>query len=90
MNQDNVSQLTVAPSGQYTLEAKKADLGVLGKLFGSRENAPGNIAGFILIWLVVVWTISLFYETHVPAGDILKIIVPLLALVMGYLFGKRP
>lgn len=89
MNQNQESQLTLAESGQYTLKAKKVDLGLLGKFFGSRENAPMNIAGFILILLVAAGTIPLFWETKVPAGDVWKIILPIVTLTLGYLFGKK-
>ena len=88
MNQNDRTQLIVASPDQYILAGKKVDLGLLGKLFGSRENAPANIVGLILILLVVAGVIALFSTTSIPAGDFWDKIVPIVTLICGYLFGK--
>lgn len=64
------------------------DAGWLGHVFGSKGNAPVNIAGLFVILLILIGGGSLFWETRIPASDIWQTIVPLVTLVMGYLFGK--
>ena len=78
-----------------SLAAKKMYLesGWLGRFFGNRANAPSNIAGLVLIVLLL----SAIARTVIPYGekvlmpteDYWQIIVPLATLILGYLFGKR-
>lgn len=74
----------------FVLSSKKMDLdaGWLGRLFGASNNAPLNIAGLMVLLLVGSGVVVLFLQSAIPAGEYWKIIVPLLTLVMGYVFGK--
>jgi hypothetical protein len=74
----------------FVLKAKKMDLdaGWLGHCFGGGDNAPLNIAGLMVILLAGSGVAVLFFQSSIPAMDYWKIIVPLLTLVMGYVFGK--
>jgi hypothetical protein len=75
---------------EYILESKKMDLeaGCIGKFFGSKVNAPTNIAGIFIMFLLFSGISVLFFNTTIQAGEYWKIIVPLLTLALGYLFGK--
>lgn len=72
------------------LRSKQMDLeaGWLGRCFGSGRNAPMNIAGLFVLLLAGSGIIVLFVTSAIPAAEYWKIIVPLLTLVMGYVFGK--
>ena len=74
----------------FVLRSKEMDLeaGWLGKCFGGRSNAPLNIAGLLVVLLVGSGISVLFFQSAIPAPEYWKIIVPLLTLVMGYVFGK--
>jgi hypothetical protein len=72
------------------LRSKEMDLeaGWLGKCFGGRSNAPLNIAGLLVVLLVGSGVSVLFFESAISPPEYWKIIIPLLTLVMGYMFGK--
>lgn len=73
-----------------TLESKKLDLesGWLGRVFGAPKSAPLNIAGTLVLLLTLSGVSTLFISTSIQAGEYWKIIIPLLTLVMGYVFGR--
>lgn len=75
---------------EYFLKSKKLDLEAdfIGKFFGSKSNAPTNIAGIFVMSLVISGISVLFFSTTIQAGEYWKIIVPLLTLALGYIFGK--
>jgi len=89
MEQGQNSNLSFADSRQYILEGKKIDLGFLGKFFGSHDNAPANIAGLVLVILIITGVIILFWGTSVSVGVFWDKIVPIVTLTLGYLFGKK-
>jgi hypothetical protein len=74
----------------YILESKKMDLeaGWIGKCFGSRINAPLNIAGVFVMLLAVSGVAVLFTSCSIPASEYWKTIAPLMTMAMGYIFGK--
>lgn len=74
----------------FVLRSKKMDLeaGWLGRCFGASVNAPLNIAGLMVVLLVGSGVAVLFIPSTIPAAEYWEIIVPLLTLVMGYIFGK--
>lgn len=79
------------------LVAKKMELesGWLGKFFGNRANAPSNVSGLLLIVLLLcgIVMILLPYEDpntlSVTPKEYWEIIVPLVTLILGYMFGKH-
>lgn len=86
-------EFKISPSSEdnpLALRSKQMDLeaGWLGRAFGSGANAPMNIAGVLVVILMLSGIATLFFQTAIPAGEYWKIIVPLLTLVMGYVFGK--
>lgn len=74
----------------FILRSKKMDLeaGWLGQYFGTGKNAPLNIAGLLVLLLVGSGIAVLFLPSTIPADKYWNIIVPLLTLVLGYIFGK--
>jgi hypothetical protein len=61
---------------------------VAGKVFGSATNAPIYIAGIVVFLFAITSVVGLFVESNVPAADFLGIIIPVITLALGYLFGK--
>jgi len=75
---------------QFVLRSKEMDLeaGWLGRCFGTSKNAPLNIAGLVVALLVGSGVAVLFFQSAIPAAEYWKITVPLITLVMGFIFGK--
>lgn len=75
---------------EYFLESKKLDLeaGWVGKFFGSKTNAPTNIAGIFITLLLISGVVVLFFSSNIQPLEYWKTIIPLLTLAIGYLFGK--
>ena len=77
-------------------EAEKGRRGWLGAIWGDGNNSAINIAGLLIVLLVSIGAVYTFVmlckswqETHLQVLDFWKIIVPLITLALGYLFGKR-
>lgn len=87
---DNIEFNTKPDEGHFVLRSKQMDLeaGWLGRCFGSGKNAPLNIAGILVVALVLSGIATLFVQTSIAAADYWRLIVPLLTLVMGFVFGK--
>jgi hypothetical protein len=78
------------PVQRFAIEQTRMSLeaGWLGKIFGSKVNAPTNIAGFILFLFFVSILVVLFFQTRMEAIEYLKLVLPVVTLILGYLFGK--
>ena len=86
------SNIKATPPEGITLEGQKMvlDAGILGKFFGSSQNAPTNIAGLIVVLLVLVCIASWQWPSEAIGSDkIWEKCIPLITLILGYLFGKR-
>lgn len=73
---------------------QKIRLGFIGKIFGSGENASKNITATICVLLIIGGSIVSVYAYACKndkelAGSIWNVIVPILTLSLGYLFGKK-
>ena len=64
------------------------DAGLLGKCFGSSTNAPTNIAGFVLIVVVLSIVLVPFRPSTQLTSEYLTKMVPVVTLGLGFLFGK--
>lgn len=73
------------------LKAKEMDLqvGLLGKLFGSTENAPNNICGMVALILVAVACVVCIWPTQIQPTEYLSTMLPVIMTILGYLFGKN-
>lgn len=86
-------KINISPQSKIdktALKAKEMDLqvGWLGKIFGSEENAPNNICGIIALILVIASCIVCIWPTRIEPSDYLSHIVPVVTTILGYLFGK--
>ena len=92
MSDEQQLQYNKQPVSSSTfLRAKEMDLesGWLGKLFGNKANAPSNIAGVIVILLVVSGLFVTFTDAKILPKEYWSIITSIITLILGYLFGKK-
>lgn len=95
VKEDHEYQLKMQDS-QHTheLSLKNKDLGWIGKFFGSSENSSKNIAAIIcLILLLAVIAMSFGVYFREKDKDFIstlwQIVMPVITLSLGYIFGKR-
>jgi hypothetical protein len=89
INSDDQAKEFQSLSEAVKIKKMHLDAGLLGKIFGNSETAPTNICGIVAFLLIVTGTIMIFYESKVDPFDYWKsIIVPLLSVMLGYLFGR--
>ena len=76
---------------ELLLESKKMDLesGWLGKFFGSPTHSPVNIAGLLIILLVLTGIVTSFVLGSMSPKDYWTTMTPLITLALGYVFGKQ-
>jgi hypothetical protein len=75
---------------RYLIAQMSVEVGFLGKFFGTSTNAPTNIAGFVvcLLTLTIIVAGLLLVPSPIPGMDFLNVVVPIITLALGYLFGK--
>jgi hypothetical protein len=69
------------------LAERKLEAGVIGKLFGTGDNAAKNTAGIVILILILGGLIGYFYNKD--GGKLFDIVVPIVTLGLGYLFGEK-
>lgn len=71
-------------------ETKRLTLetGWLGRVIGSSKNAPNNIAFLVVVLLIVSGIVVNFVYPN-DRVEYWKLILPVLTLTLGYLFGKN-
>lgn len=82
----------LAVGGEHELKARQMELtaGLLGRLFGGPKNAPTNIAGFVVVLLLITGLGLLFtYPGSMTASEYWKVATPIITLIVGYVFGKK-
>lgn len=74
------------------IAAQTQERGMLGHFFGTKEHAPTNIAGFLLIACVLgLGAVALIAPEQVRenARDIVTGILSLITLIVGFIFGRK-
>jgi len=73
----------------HDLKMQKTQLGVVGWIWGSKSEKPGNIAGIVLIILLIFIGCLLFkFNTWTLFADTLTALMSTVTLLLGYLFGS--
>lgn len=72
----------------------KQKLGIIGRLFGDRDNSSKNITAFLNILLIIgASTLSAIIYINDKdiqlVSSIWKNVIPIVTLSLGYLFGKK-
>ena len=75
----------LAQDNQHKLDLKKVELGILGKFFGSSENAPFYVAGVLSLGFLILISLDLIVS---DASSNLQILIPGLLAIVGYMFGR--
>lgn len=76
---------------RHKTEEKKMDMGILGRIFGSTAQTPGNVAAlavtisFILFAVVLIWVPD---SASISKKDALTIVGGFITLALGFLFGR--
>jgi hypothetical protein len=72
------------------LKQRSQELGSLGKIFGSRDQSPGNIAGLAIIvsFLMLVAIIFSPDSESLPKKDVFTLVGGIITLTLGFLFGR--
>lgn len=75
---------------QEDLTYRSQELGRLGKLFGSREQSPGNIAGLAIIvaFLILIAIVFAPDSLSLPKKDVFTLVSGIITLTLGFLFGR--
>lgn len=79
---------------EQELKIKNKDLGWIGFLFGTAENASKNIAALICLILVIGAIVfsCMIYQSGSDNSfieTIWQIVLPVVTLSLGYIFGKK-
>jgi len=72
-------------------EHRKQEMGWLGRVFGSVEDKPGNITGFVIILLIAAICALAFLgpgDPNFPVDKVLTAFLSILTIALGYLFGR--
>lgn len=77
------------PATETDLRQKSQELGLLGKIFGDREQAPINIAGAIILIGIIGFIIVMFLpgSTDFPKSDMAKSLASLILSAFTFLGG---
>lgn len=87
----NIEYNTDPEATEALLRSKEMDLksGFLGRFFGAPTDSPGNIAGFLIVLLLLASVFISYFPGSIAANDLWVQTSPLITLALGYLFGKR-
>jgi hypothetical protein len=78
----------VDPTERHAVRLRQLDLGWVGYFFGPSTAAPTNIAGIVVVLFAVTTVILAFVPAKLPAMEFLTLVLPVVTLTLGYLFGK--
>jgi hypothetical protein len=72
-------------------DQRRREQGVMGVLFGSSTNQPGNVAGFAIIIACVMVGVLLYApaSADVPRRELLTLFASIVPGALGYYFGSR-
>ncbi len=75
---------------EIDLKHHSQELGMLGRFFGSRDNAPTNIASVAVLLFIFLLALAsiLPLADGVDRDDLIKTVCALLLSSLGYLFGS--
>ena len=73
---------------EIALKEKSMDLGWIGKFIGSGDQARFSITLIIMIILLFIGTLNTFIDSDISAENLWALIVPILTLGLGYIFGQ--
>ena len=75
----------------HALREKTTDMGLIGRLFGSVSEKPGNIAGFAIIVFSLMFAGVLIWggdTSSMSKKDELVLVGGFISLTLGFIFGR--
>lgn len=75
----------------HALSEKTADMGLIGRIFGSVTEKPGNIAGLTMTVLLLMLAGVLIWGSDTPSmskKDELVLVGGFISLTLGFIFGR--
>ena len=83
------TELQRAGLTQIDLRHHSQELGWMGRIFGARQNAPGNIAGACVAISMMALILLLVYAPESPrTSQGITLFGGVVTLALGYLFGR--
>ncbi|GAB3803523.1 hypothetical protein GCM10028819_33570 [Spirosoma humi] len=86
----------LAVENKNAIDLIKIETGLLGRIWGNSKNIPHNVAGIVIILLLLSGSIYTCVMYNVPSDktnlsikDFWSIISPIITLALGYLFGNK-
>lgn len=87
----------LAKQDQENVHVQKLEntrIGIIGRLFGTGENASKNITATVCVLLLIGGASVSFYAYAVKedselASSVWNVISPIITLALGYIFGKN-
>lgn len=76
---------------EHERESLRLGRGVMGGLFGSGDEKPGNIAGTVIVGSFLLFTAIIIWGSDSPSlskKDALAIVAGFITLGLGYIFGR--
>jgi hypothetical protein len=76
---------------QAKRDERKTEMGMLGRIFGSVSDKPGNIAGVVVLAsfaALLGLLATAIFKPDVKMDVLLPIFTGMITLALGYLFGK--
>lgn len=73
------------------LEHHAGERGFLGRLFGTKEHAPMNIAGLAIVFLLVLLAVVIVapLDPSVPRESLITAIIAAITFALGLILGER-
>lgn len=84
-----VNNENIPTTHDHELKMKKATMGLVGKIFGSGEGVSKNVAGVTAIIFVILICIVCIFKPTSEAIEIGKLVIPVITLIIGFMFGKK-
>jgi hypothetical protein len=78
-------------SYNHALREKTTDMGLIGRVFGSSAEKPGNIAGFAIIVFSLMFAGVLIWggdTSSLSKKDELVLVGGFISLTLGFIFGR--
>jgi hypothetical protein len=84
------SKSVKGPPPAHLLKQFERELGLLGKLLGSRQEKPGNISAVVILFSLagLAWILS-SVRPVLSSDHFISSLFSLITLALGYLFGSH-
>lgn len=76
-------------TAQSAASKTKLDRGIIGIIFGTKDHAPNNVAGIVVLFSLISIIFLASTDGEPPHHDkAISILVPILSMFGGFMFGR--